>query len=399
MIIFRHSMLMVKRNFRSYSLLSITIFISFTILFSFLAFVDSNTYNKNKEIFSVSPDVIMLYGGESDDDTITTRYNALINQMSKIKDTYYYQYYEQSVTLGQFDEMSVSIKYIPSNMSTFYIHGNTCFNKVFVQENNTFCLNKNEAIIEIGLYNKLKNLFKDEDMVLNIPVYDKQGISYYIQCKVVGTCERSKMTGASENSEEMPYQSSDIFISQETLKAGSISASNRNMLVYSPEVPRVLQMATNLGIGCNSQYIYQQEATEKIRATLKEKYVILLAIVIILGINLYGCMKNVLYDRYFEIGVKRAIGIKKCMIVVQFFIEGIIVMIVNLIMSLLLSGSLLLLYKLCMLKFKNEQWTIFISQYSIMSYGISCLLIMIIVCVLLAYQAVNFEIVKYLKEE
>lgn len=398
-VMFKHSSLMVKRNVRSYALLSITILISFTILLSFLAIVDSNIYNENKEIFSISPNVIILYDNGYDSDTIKTKYNVLINKMSRMNGIHYYQYYQQQVTLGQYGQINASINYIPNNIWGFYVHAGNYFKKISMIDNKDFSLKQNEAIVDRDLYNLLKKSSKDKNIVINIPVYNGKDISYYIKCKVVGACEVFKESEISVGTGGNLNGIAQIFISQNTLKEEGIKSVNSNMLIYSSEVLSILQTADKLDIACDSPYIYQQAAIEKIRIVLREKYIILLAFVVILGINLYSCMKNVLYDRYFEIGVKRAIGIKKQDIVFQFFIEGIFVMIVNIIISLICSNTILNLYKLFLLKFRNVLWTIFISKYSLIVYIISCILLTIAVSVLLAYQAINFEIVKYLKED
>lgn len=50
------------------------------------------------------------------------------------------------------------------------------------------------------------------------------------------------------------------------------------------------------------------------------KEVLIIILFVVLGLNIYGSFMNALRERYLEIGVKRAIGVSKQNIMVQFFL-------------------------------------------------------------------------------
>ena len=57
----RHACKMLRRNFRGYGLLSVTIVLSFSILLGYLCFVDAALYNRYKELFAAPEQVVIAY--------------------------------------------------------------------------------------------------------------------------------------------------------------------------------------------------------------------------------------------------------------------------------------------------------------------------------------------------
>lgn len=56
-----HAAKMLWRHKSSYAMLSVTIVLSFSLLLGYLAFMDSELYNRYKLIFSARKDVVMAY--------------------------------------------------------------------------------------------------------------------------------------------------------------------------------------------------------------------------------------------------------------------------------------------------------------------------------------------------
>ena len=56
-----HACKMLRRNLRSYLMLSITLIFSFGILLAFFVFSDSKSYNDYKEIMSSPREIVMAY--------------------------------------------------------------------------------------------------------------------------------------------------------------------------------------------------------------------------------------------------------------------------------------------------------------------------------------------------
>ena len=120
---------------------------------------------------------------------------------------------------------------------------------------------------------------------------------------------------------------------------------------------------------------------------------------LLLGVNLYSSFSNALNERKYEIGVKRAIGASAWAIVRQFFMEGMAVMLLNILLSVLLVSNLLCLYKLYQHFALGEQWVIAVSLYSAAMFGICSVTLTLVFSMLFAYRSTQVEVVQYLKAE
>lgn len=68
MRIISHALLMVKKTIRNYLLLSVTALISFSVMFVYLMYTDSNIYNKYREVMGADSDIIVadnIYSNET----------------------------------------------------------------------------------------------------------------------------------------------------------------------------------------------------------------------------------------------------------------------------------------------------------------------------------------------
>lgn len=143
----------------------------------------------------------------------------------------------------------------------------------------------------------------------------------------------------------------------------------------------------------------QNEAIKEMKMQTKTKYVIAIMLLVILGINMFGSLSNILGERKFEIGIKRAIGAPCHKIVLQFFFESLIIMVLNMVLSVICVSQIALVMKVIIKVFGDEQWIFYLSPYSILTYLISCLSVTVLFSSFLAYKATRVEVVSQLKLE
>ena len=93
------------------------------------------------------------------------------------------------------------------------------------------------------------------------------------------------------------------------------------------------------------------------------------------------------------------IGAKKKDIIVQFFSEGMIIMIANIVISAFVVMNLEVGNKFVRRVFILNQWTIYLSPYSMLLFSISVLLLSFSFSLIFAFQSTQVEIVKHLKSE
>lgn len=402
---FFHACKMVKRNFRSYAMLSITIVFSFTILFSYLAFTDSTLYNDYKEIFSSNREIVMAYTYDQ-----AEQIDALVRQVEeKVEDTSFYRYFETSAILTQYGQsVRANITVLPERTTLVFrdIHDakitENYSKSVKIMQGEGFPLSGNQAIVNESFF---RSLSPDGTLPvkLSIPVKLTDGTQLLWHTEVVGVCEDidEKPLSYDENG-ELSGQT-QIYVSQSllgSLDSTLLFAGTKSVVLFRSSSPeKVAGYIQNFDLVLHAVCIAQNTATEKIRVQTETKLMIAIALYILLGINLFGCFSNALSERKFEIGVKRAIGAPSRSIVGQFLAEGLVVMLCNTILSILLTADILALYKLYQHYVCETEWIVSVSTHSVLMFAVCSLGLTLVFSLFFAFRATRVQIVDYLKAE
>lgn len=191
----------------------------------------------------------------------------------------------------------------------------------------------------------------------------------------------------------------DIFVSYEDYKNVGYEDRYYRMLTYSENVTQVLDNIQKLNLSFETTYYGKKSAYSDIMNNIHIKTVIVIALLFLLGINLYSCFNNALNERKFEIGVKRASGASKFEIIFQFFVEGLAVLLADILISVAVVITILTCVKWYMNFVNNESWIITINSYSVAIFMLCCLFLSLFFSILFAYMTTTVEIVKYLKNE
>lgn len=88
MKLLKHSAAMIKKTFRNYMMLSITVFLTFTFLLGFLIYTDSGIYNKYKELMGNDYKIILSHNGMDADSG--NKINILTSRLEEMGDTHFY---------------------------------------------------------------------------------------------------------------------------------------------------------------------------------------------------------------------------------------------------------------------------------------------------------------------
>lgn len=169
--------------------------------------------------------------------------------------------------------------------------------------------------------------------------------------------------------------------------------------MYTDYVKEIQNIAKDLGLQISSPLSEKEVMREQYISSVKIKEGITIGLLFLLGINLLSCFSNALSERRFEVSVRRAIGASKKNVIFQFFVEGIIVMLVDVCISIaviMITMCGIKLYKWFVLK---ELWSIRITLYSIFTLSICCVFLSLFFSILFAVMSSKVEIVKYLKGE
>lgn len=141
---FRHYIRMMDRNRKKYLFLSVTITMSFMLLFLYLAITDSNIYNTYKEVLGTTDKIAIVFG-TSDDKETNKRMHLLSEQLSE--EDHYYIYYEQQQMLNQYGNVNAQIQFIPNSIWAHYVYSDNFINPVKFEEED-IQLKDDEAIVE-----------------------------------------------------------------------------------------------------------------------------------------------------------------------------------------------------------------------------------------------------------
>ncbi len=392
---------MVAVNIREYALLSVTIIISFSALGIYMLYTDSSIFNEYKDALKVSSKVAFVSYGREDKE----KAKALENSIAKMKNSYCYISGEMSgiemagTGKGFSGSAVVNIHIIPNNVWGYYYD---IYNRVEMKTGNkNISVKGNSAIVSEGLYNIIKDR-KDGngDLYLKLPIATRNGESAYSQFLVSGICNDYDLEDTFYNdksSQKDKYY--EVFISYDAFKDGFDDYTELKMSIYTDQVKEVENMAKDLGLNVNSALSEKDAMNEQFIASIKVREGITIGLLFLLGVNLLSCFSNALNERKFEVSVRRAIGASRGNVIFQFFAEGIIVMLVDILISIatiMISMCGIKLYKWFA---EYQVWSIRITSYSVITLVICSVFLSLFFSVLFAVMSSRVEIVKYLKCE
>lgn len=391
----KHSLLMIKKTYKNYFLLSITAFLSFSFMFIYLLYIDSEIYNEYKWVLSLDYRVAISHN--SNDYATMGNLKKVEVQLDKIPDTHYY-YNKQCLARNVYG-LSCQVYMYPS-----YVWGvfegksdgtYSGYERVIVNGEYVLKIGIGEAIVSETVYNAIKEI--DGKKNITLIFQDTDGKEFMKTFEIVGTyVGDSRLIN---NGHEVNTQSDPVYINIGTIEASKLVINNIELVIRSERVDQVIELLKDNSLACEEVKSIQNKAMQAKRNAVENKYIIAIVLFVLLGINLYSSFENALNDRKYEIGVKRAIGASKLDIMKQFVIEGFMVMLCNIAAAVVVVLDGMLIYKYILYVLKNEVYILYISIESIILYAVFTLSLVIVFSLLFAYRSTRVQIVKYLKEE
>ena len=436
--ILRHAFLMVRRNLKSYALLSVTILLSFSLLLGYLGLMDSEHFNRFKYIFSQDRSIVYTQG----DGLTASMAELLQRKASEYGDTYWMQ----TLACGNLELVFQNYKtedgipiscFTPTDILSIPKQSWAIWNYdemlpvtwIDSKNHNNYDLASGEILMDEQLYHALDLDQMGNRIELHLTDYDepilveKNGYSYTtwkdhtLECTVVGTIPSNGSlsfeykTSANAGNWAVISTSSDykpmIVCSLENLNPAVIEASWIRSLTFYTQTPEQLTeliRSVDSSLYCFAIYESQNQALEIMQTEKATKSMVAAILLLLLGINLYSSFTNALNDRKFEIGVKRAIGASGWSIVRQFFYEGLLVMVVDIVLSVAIVVNIGIIYKFIRESIPDqfgqyEHFVLYISPYSVAIFGVCAVVLTVVFSLLFAYKSTQVQIVDYLKAE
>lgn len=402
---------MVKRNIKSYGLLSVTIILSFSFILSFFIYSDSSTYNKYKKVFSIPKNIITVgqgpfyYKGNNIDSSSIDliKQKILVNRLDKMDNVKYIKYSYIVDELNYYSDSKNKIKarifFVPRNFFPMYMNNEgEGYSYIKSVNGKSSISSENDVIIDTTLFDMIPNN-SNKTKTINLPINNTKGEKQIKTFNVAGVVSNNENNVVSQNN-DIKERYVDVYISDKL--SNNFKYDDLNNIIYidaQDKVNNVFNLCKDLNIFTISSFDEQNKAKEEIRNAVYTKSIVVIILIFLLGVNLYSSFNNVLKERAYEIGVKRAIGASKKNIIIQFFLEGIIVIAVNIVISVFASLNLAVIYKFYQKYKLNNQWTIYISSYSILIFLISMIFLGILFSIMFAYRSTKIEIITNLKSE
>lgn len=393
---FYNALKMLRKNIRSYVFLSVTIILSLSALLVYLVYTDSALFNEYKEIFKVSSKIAIL---TFDDSETKEKKNIIMNKLGEYNDTHFYNYVEQNIQLNQTTDNSnlyCNLNIIPSNVWGFYFSSRERFE--MLNGSKEISLNENEIIVNESFY---KAIFKDDKKEKNIeiPILKEDGSSKIFKFKVVGICRDFSTNRIHTEKDGSVVGHVNAFVSVINFNGINLQKDCDKMVLYSNNLKEILKIADSLQIANDTVNDLKENAIEQSKNSISIKRIITIALFLLLAVNLFSSFRNSLNERKFEIGIRRAIGAGKRDIITQFFMEGMIVLLVDFMISIALCVVIMCLIKIIYSIYSASNWVIKINPYSIQMFLCCSIFLTLVFSIIFAIMSVKVEIVKHLKNE
>lgn len=405
-----HAAKMLWRNRSSYAMLSVTIVLSFSLLLGYLAFMDSDLYNRYKIIFYAPKDVVMAYTWDKN----PVDHLALATKVEKADpDAQMYQFFSVNTRLTQYDQVNARLVFIPQGNRPVYTMAfglDQKYDQVYqiswqiwpIMGKTDFDIKENQCIVNKTFFHAISPEGTLPVQIV-VPLRWEDGKTDYVSLEVVGVSEDTVDCELGFDEHGNYTGQVEIYLSQALMgqhTAADWDGALRRVTWVSTSKPSEIALhAQQLGMVTHSVADAQEEALVNIRAQKSTKGIIAIVLLLLLGINLYSSFSNALERRKYEIGVKRAIGASGFSIMGQFLMESMLIMLANIAASIVIVIDVLVGYKLYVKIVENTTWTVNISIHTILMFLVCSLSLTTAFSLLFAYKSTKVEIVQYLKAE
>lgn len=426
--ILRHAGAMAGKELRSYALLSVTIVLSFSLLLGYLLWTDSSLYNTYKELFSRDRNIVTVDDSKlksagftqalkekAADYGDTTCLQFETAYFTSIRSMHYALAPENGKILNAIPVRAISV---PPQAWSLYSGAWTKLDVTWLdgREHTNYHLSSGEILLDDRLYALFGLSEKDNVFSLGLTHYwstSENPAPFTGTFRVVGLISSGEPLRFSERDDSNLVSLEYDFVPTIAFSREDLNKTDHPMydwgttLVFyndAPENIEALIRSTGISANINAVYADQNQALERIRTEVDMKAVITASLLLILGINLYSSFCNALNDRRFEIGVKRALGASKWSIIRQFLYESLLVMLLNILISIWLVTTVVLIYKVIYEHTPDKfglyyTFTLTLSPHSTGMFAACSLALTVVFSLVFAYRATQVQIVDYLKAE
>lgn len=404
--IFQHSLFMMKIHWQAYLSLSLTIIISLSLFLGILFYYDTTYFNRFQSALSSPPNFIQSIVTDSKSaeviKTLAKKYDVAFTFSWK-RGEVSMQSYLLPITL------SAQAYFVDQNFFDYPIYFNGDFNNHSIIKGRSFTQEEVSSKKRVLLIEeKFSNvLFGHENPIgqeIRLPSDFTTGtvpglIDIYTVIGVVKSVDFYPSTILNENN----LVQGNIYLPLNELDGfkGLTVYEDTLFVADSEEVATEVYNAIRMeGLSVISSSFLRQYAINNYVEMRESQIPLLSSVLIILSLNLFALHSNVLKKRNQEIAIKRSLGASKESILLEFFIEGLIVFVLNfLIVNFLIATAGIVWYYFNHFKYPDFIQTLMITPHSIKLYLLVSITLTILNSLILSYQATRIVIIDAIKSE
>lgn len=400
------------KNLKMYRSFSLILIITFLCMFLLVFFQDTTIFNRYRNISTIDEQQLYLFQTNSSKDLYEQKnYNNFYSTLVE-NEVLNHEYHTMSImSLDYTNELKQGLVFDlvftdGKLFSSQYIErrGNNVSLGISVEEvkmkkgkvwsseiiggiANGVILSERSSLLLFGRKNSIGE-------IVRVPMGEEKIIELMVQ----GIVSNSNFENSLRKEIGQEVVSLVVYLSNIHLSSLQDSSYLLNVSIFDVEKPKYYAtLKTNAGIdylsGYRIQNLYKIERISRITSAM-----ILISIVTLIStLNLYASLKSIMIQRMEEIGIMRSVGASNKQIVLLFFIESSILMLLSIIVAMVLSLFLMSCFVLSQRKF-NYYYVFYIYRSSIIMLGGLVLLQTIICSVIASFQAIQIKIVDALRK-
>lgn len=288
----------------------------------------------------------------------------------------------------QFQESLFIENQVPQKMKL--VEGRMFYYEDFIEEQNIVIIDKSTA-----------KLFYEESAInqnIFLTMSDKENEEEYLkEYKIVGIVDDLIYSDHVSRQNDVTTYYTRFYLPYRENQDATITTHYSTII--SDDIQRISMMADTNRIELTSSYkMNKLLLIEKVKNAWM-KLILVAVISVILFINLFGVLKNIVKERYPEMGLLQAIGVEKKDILLQLLIELIILIAKNIVISIAIIGNIALVIKGIVLLLFGKEIIFYLDSLSIGLIIVVILLQMIAYPLLQLFFALQVDVLKQIRND
>lgn len=359
---------LIRKNRKTYQRLMVSILLTFTFLFSVFFYIDSSSFNRNKETLS-DPSYLVTVNIPDHINRSGTEFKTFFSQVQSTPDTRIAPV--QRFALASYPPLHHVIHSVNYNYNIYP----KSFGQLMIQNQPAALQDGSrefKTLDSVFVTSQAQSLLVQSGMIQNgrIQLYlpDRHGRWGFKDWTVQTTVDASELTLQVRNVGGHLTGNVEVFIPGEAVNREAFGEGlEEQFLIFTPYAIDILNLARRYEFDASASAQPQVHSRADMRQSIQLKWILGSLIFLVLAVNLQGSFANALKERRYEIGLRRALGAAPQDIVMQFFKESVLLILTGALLALFLVVDGFLLFRLFCYFTSAQIYTIVLTASSVLT--------------------------------